>query len=287
MIRIAERRYYWLKMQEDFFASKRIKKLRRIAGGDTYTIIYLKMQLLSIRNGGILKYTGLESSFAEELALDLDEEVDNVSVTLQYLLSCGLIETSDNIEYLLPFAALNTGSESSSAKRVREFRERQKALPSNASVTQLKRSGNVEKDIDIDIDIEEEPPYSPPKGDEVVQRQKTVETAEKKTVDTSHGKTVDTQFERFWKAYPKKVGKDAARKAFKRVTVPVETLIAAVERQKTWSQWQRDNGQYIPNPSTWLNQARWEDEEYQSSTNTTGRKTTEVIYKGGDFFDDV
>ena len=167
---MGEKRYYWLKLQEDFFSSLRIKKLRKIAGGDTYTIIYLKMQLLSIRNGGILKYTGIESSFAEELALDLNEEVENVSVTLQYLLACGLIETSDNIEFLLPFAVMNTGSEGSSAKRVRDFRERQKALPCNIDVTQAKQIGNgekeIEKEIEIDteIDTEKDPPISPQKG---------------------------------------------------------------------------------------------------------------------------
>lgn len=67
-------------------------------------------------------------------------------------------------------------------------------------------------------------------------------------------------FERFWQAYPKKVGKQAALKAFQRVKVPVESLLTAIERQKCSDQWSRDNGQYIPNPATWLNQGRWEDE---------------------------
>ena len=67
-------------------------------------------------------------------------------------------------------------------------------------------------------------------------------------------------FDVFWESYPKKVGKEAARKAFAKVKVPVETLVAAVEEQKRGGQWQRDNGQYIPNPATWLNQGRWEDE---------------------------
>ena len=40
---MAERRFYWLKLREDFFRQKEIKKLRQIAGGDTYTIIYLKL----------------------------------------------------------------------------------------------------------------------------------------------------------------------------------------------------------------------------------------------------
>ena len=120
------KRYHWLKLQEGVFGSKRIKKLRKLAGGDTFVIIYLKMQLLSVKTGGLLKYSGLEKSFAEELALELDEEVENVAVVLQYLNSTNLIETSDDIEYLLPYAAQNTGSESESAERMRTHREKKK-----------------------------------------------------------------------------------------------------------------------------------------------------------------
>lgn len=67
-------------------------------------------------------------------------------------------------------------------------------------------------------------------------------------------------FDLFWQAYPKKVGKDAARKAFGRVKVPVESLLTAIEQQKCGRQWQEDDGKYIPNPATWLNQGRWQDE---------------------------
>ena len=70
----------------------------------------------------------------------------------------------------------------------------------------------------------------------------------------------DDAFEMFWKAYPKKVGKGAAKKAFSKVKVPVETLVSAVNRQKCSLQWSKDDGQYIPLPTTWLNQGRWEDE---------------------------
>lgn len=73
-------------------------------------------------------------------------------------------------------------------------------------------------------------------------------------------KRSDAEFEIFWSAYPTKVGKQPARKAFDKVKVPVETLVAAIERQKCSSQWSKDGGQYIPNPATWLNQERWNDE---------------------------
>ena len=144
-----ERRFYWLKLKEDFFESKRIKKLRRLAGGDTLTIIYLKMQLKSIKTDGVLTYTGLEKSFAEELALDLDENPEDVGLLLNYLLSVGLIETSDSINFLLPYAVESTGSEGASAERVRNFRGRQ-ALQCNADVTEVKRIGNVEIEKEIE-----------------------------------------------------------------------------------------------------------------------------------------
>lgn len=68
------------------------------------------------------------------------------------------------------------------------------------------------------------------------------------------------KFEEWWKHYPRKVGKEAARRAFAKVKVDVQTLINAVELQKGSEQWTKENGRYIPNPATWLNQGRWEDE---------------------------
>lgn len=145
------KRYYWLKLMDDFFDSKRIKKLRKMAGGDTYTIIYLKMQLLSLKKGGYLEYSGLEDEFYKEIALDIDEDEINVQVTIQYLLSCGLLETSDSIEYKLPFVQDNLGSETASTRRSRKSRENaQKMLQCN----KLQQNCNVE--IDIEKDIEKE-----------------------------------------------------------------------------------------------------------------------------------
>lgn len=163
---MAEQKFYWLKLQDGFFTSRRIKKLRKLAGGDTYTIIYLKMQLVAMKKGGILEYTGLEKTFADELALELDEEPENVAVTVNYLLSCGLLEASSEAEYFVPYAVMNTGSESSSTRRVREHRER-KSLQCNADVTPVKQLCNteiekeLEKETDTDTEIEEIPSFLP------------------------------------------------------------------------------------------------------------------------------
>lgn len=77
------------------------------------------------------------------------------------------------------------------------------------------------------------------------------------------------RFAEFWKAYPKKVGKEAARKAFMKVKPSADLLqrmLTAIQEQKQADQWRRDNGQYIPNPATWLNQGRWEDEATETAT---------------------
>lgn len=91
----------------------------------------------------------------------------------------------------------------------------------------------------------------------------------------------EEQFTRFWAAYPKKVGKQAARKAWDKLK-PDEALIAqmlkALEWQRGTQSWQKDNGQYIPHPSTWLNNRRWEDEP-PSQPQTGGNLTEERVRK--------
>lgn len=152
---MAEKRYFWLKLYDDFFTSKRIKKLRTIAGGDTYTIIYLKMQLKALKTDGYLYFDGVMNDFAEELALDIDEEPEDVKVTINYLLSVGLLETNDGEQYKLPFLDKCIGSESASTQRSRDSRQRKKdakALQCNTNATDVQRVGNAEKEIEKEKD---------------------------------------------------------------------------------------------------------------------------------------
>lgn len=150
------KRYYWLKMQNDFFRDKRIKKLRKIAGGDTFTVIYLKMMLSSLETEGIIEYEGVEDSFADEIALTLDEDADNVAVTVDFLIRSGLLLDIGNNQFALPFVAENLGSEGASAKRVREYRDRQKALQCNTEVTEVKQISNVEREREKERENREE-----------------------------------------------------------------------------------------------------------------------------------
>ena len=82
-------------------------------------------------------------------------------------------------------------------------------------------------------------------------------------------------FERFWNAYPKKKGKDAARRAWKKLAPDMDlcrVMSEALARQKRSGDWQREGGQFIPYPATWLNGRRWEDEPDPNPSEPEGRK---------------
>lgn len=143
------KRYYWLKLPDDFFRQKPIKKLRKIAGGDTYTVIYLKMLLISLKNDGKLYFDGVEDNFCEELALELDEEEENVKVTVQFLMAQDLLKLINESEYELTECSRMVGSESASAERMRRLRDK-KTSQCDIGVTQPLHLGDVEKEIEID-----------------------------------------------------------------------------------------------------------------------------------------
>ena len=150
---MANKRLYWLKLKEDFFNSKEMKKLRKVAGGDAYVIIYLKMQLLSLKNGGKLYFDGIDDDFASELALELDEEVENVRITLAYLERCKLLECISSEEYFLPAIPEVTVSETKWAEYKRQTRKLDNVqLVSNTSPKNV--TLDIDKDIDLDLDLD-------------------------------------------------------------------------------------------------------------------------------------
>lgn len=140
------KRYYWLKLKVDFFNDLRIKKLRKIAGGDTYSIIYLKMLLSSLENDGYIYHEGVEPDFNEEIALKIDEDSDNVAVTTAYLVAHNLIEYSEN-EGCFYFNDIGevTGSETASTRRSRVSRSRNR----DSKVLQCNKNATPEIEIEI------------------------------------------------------------------------------------------------------------------------------------------
>ena len=146
----SNKRYYWLQLKENFFNSKEMKLMRKLPGGEEITIIYLKIMLTSLENEGVIFYEGLAEDLAEELALEIGEDVESIRMALMFMEKKRLITTNDNYSYKLEQVPELVGSETASARRVRKHRESKRLLQSNDEVT--KCIGEIEKDIEIDIE---------------------------------------------------------------------------------------------------------------------------------------
>lgn len=147
--------YYWLKLKKDFFDDPKILKIRSVAGGDTYTCIYLKLLLKSLDNDGVIFFDGIEPTIEAEIALKIREQEINVKAAMAIFESLGLLQKGEGEDVRLPEAASLSGKECDSAKRVREFRARQKevkALHCNGAVT----SGNENVTLELEKELETE-----------------------------------------------------------------------------------------------------------------------------------
>jgi hypothetical protein len=104
-------------------------------------------------------------------------------------------------------------------------------------------------------------PPEPPKG----ASGRPAEGAEKADLQDEH-------FAQFWSRYPKKVGKAAALKAWKRVHPDADLfarIMGKIEQFRLCEQWQRESGRFVPNPATWIGQGRWDDELTASHNSAT------------------
>lgn len=260
------KRFFWLKLNEGFFDEKYIKALRRLPQGDSLVVVYLKMQLKSLKTEGIIKYEGLLPDSIAELAMALDEDENVVRLAVEALINFGVIERWDNETIYMSAMQQLIGSESDSAARVRKHRALQgneRALLSNGDVT--KSNTEIEKEIELEKDKD----------------------TEKKNAVARQSNDIEKEFEYLWTLYPRKQGKANALKAYTKarkghpelyrdVEKGVKSYVAYLTAKKT-------DPQYIKQGSTWFNQRAWED-DYSVSGTAQRYCTTETDYSGG--FDD-
>lgn len=95
----------------------------------------------------------------------------------------------------------------------------------------------------------------------VTQTQIKLKESKVKENNTRHSSSCsELLFQKFWEAYPKKVNRKEALSRWIKAKLPdIEIILTAIENQKATDQWQRENGKYIPHPSTWINKERWND----------------------------
>jgi len=151
---MANKKYYWLKLKKDFFKDRRMKKLRKIAGGPVYTIIYLKLQLLSLDNNGIIEFEGVEDNLVEELELEIDETKEDIQATLFLLEKWGIAEMKED-DLFLPEVIENTGKETASTIRSRKSRERKKIEVKDTKLLHCNTSATI-CNTEIEKELEKE-----------------------------------------------------------------------------------------------------------------------------------
>ena len=139
---MTEKRYFWIKLKKDFFQSKEMKMLRRIAGGAIYTIIYQKLLLISMADEGRIFYEGIAENLAEELSLIIDESAEDIHVAITLLAKMGLISASDTELEMVALPEM-VGSETAAAERMRRSRARERLQGEEKTEISVENRNNV------------------------------------------------------------------------------------------------------------------------------------------------
>ncbi len=137
---MAEKRYFWIKLNENFFNLDTVDFLFSQKNGCEYIVLYLKLLLQTKNTDGDMATKIGEMMIpydAEKIARDTKFSVDTVLVGLELFKKLGMIVEKDNGIYNIPYAEATIGSETSSAQRVRKHR--QKALHCNAECNDSER----------------------------------------------------------------------------------------------------------------------------------------------------
>jgi len=186
------------------------------------------------RNGIVTNYCEHEIIKLTQLDINVtDDEKSDYHLAIgftQRLVDCGVIEIVNDKEIRIKNFAKRQDTMLSPAERAKKYREKKKVT----SVTKKSDESNARED-------------------KIRKEKNRVDKIKTTTV-------VDDGFNSFWNNYPRKIGKSAAGKAWQKLKPPLDVVLEAIEKQKNSDQWSKDNGKFIPHPTTWLNGKRWEDE---------------------------
>jgi hypothetical protein len=221
----------WLRLWHDMPNDPKWRTIARVSKQSIPEVIAVYVHLLVIASNATERGR-TQPNENEDIASALDmetEQVDSIVAAMQ-----GRVLDGD---MLTGWSKRQVEREDGAAERSKRWREAQKeAKRTQPNATERKQTHSERKqtpDTDTDTD---------------------------KTLSAKQPALV-AGFDEFWDRYPKKVGKGAAETAWKKAKVNghLSDVLSALDNQKRSEQWAKDGGQFIPNPSTWINQRRWED----------------------------
>lgn len=263
------KRFYWIKLKTNFFSREDIDFLLSQKNGAEYVVLYQMLCLSTANNDGRLESKIGEMLVpynAEKIVRDCKYfDIDTVNIAMALYRKLGLIyEEKDNVLVISNHEEM-VGSETSSAQRVREWRKK-KLLQCNEKVTADVTQEYRDKSIDNrDIDNRDNNIPSFP---------------EQKKLNE---KVYNEEFEKLWQYYPKKQGKEDARKKYiiaRKNGTTYEEIANGLRNYITYIKSENIEEKYIKHGSTWFNQKCWND-DYKITKKPTGKVDNQMEFLKG------
>lgn len=146
------KKFYWLKLNKDFFKRHDIRIIEEMENGKDYILFYLKLLLESVNHEGHLRFSETIPYNEKMLSVITNTNIDIVRSAMKVLLELKMIEVLDDSTIYMAEVLKITGSETSGAERVRKHREKARLLQCNTDET--KCNTEIEKELEKDKEIE-------------------------------------------------------------------------------------------------------------------------------------
>ena len=248
------KKYYYLKLKDNFFDSDQMIVLESMPDGYKYSNILLKLYLRSLKNDGKLMFNDRIPYNSTILSQVTRHSVGDVEKAVNIFTELGLIEILENgAIYMLDIQNF-IGESSTEGDRKRAYRrkiDQEKSMLLNEGQMSDKcpdvhpPEKEIEKEIEEELDIDKE-----------------IDSNDNHS-DKPNESVLSDRFDILWKQYPNKKGKPAAFTAYKKAIKAGTTddeILKGIENYKQEIEIKRTDKQYIAHGSTWFNQKRWLDE---------------------------
>lgn len=251
---MGDQKYYWLKLNKDFFERPEIQIVESAPNGSAYVIFYLKLLLKSMNECGRLEYHGIPYNL-QMLSKITGTDIDTARCAVEMFSRVGLMEMLDDGTYFMSEVERLTGSLSASpeAEKKRLQRERKKALGDTQGT---KCPDNV-------------PENGGQKGTDCPQENKeNKENKDIKDINKTHDqnerqKTLVEEFEDLWKMYPKKQGRKRAQEAYMRARkngTTFDDVKSGIEKYVRYIRDRNVEDRYVKQGGTFFFGNSWTDE---------------------------
>lgn len=150
------KKYYWLKLNQNFFEREEVKVLEGMENGEQYINFYLKLLLKSIATEGKLLFRNIIPYTPEMLATITNTNVDTVMVATKLFLDFGLMQKLDDGTLFMSEIQNMIGCETKWAKKKREYREKLEATKDNVPALSESNPSTVRQEKDKEIELEKE-----------------------------------------------------------------------------------------------------------------------------------